>query len=379
MRVLSIGTDRKLFEEKSAVLTRSIEYAKRVGEMHLIVFSLSKDNLQNKRIGNLFLYPTNSKSKLRYISDAVNIGRKILGNGNLSDFVISTQDPFETGLVGRRLKKIFGVPLQIQVHTDFVNPFFRNTILNFVRVSISNFTISKADRIRVVSVNIKDSLVKNFGYPETQIDVLPIFVDIEKIFYAKTVFDVKKEYPQFRNIIFMASRLEREKRIDVALRAFKEVVKIFPNTGLVIAGSGSQKKLLEKMVTSMKLNHKVVFVGWQNDLVSYYKSSDIFLLTSEYEGYGMTLIEAWASGTPIVTTKVGVAGTPLFVDGENSFVCKVGDYKKIALSLIELLKNQTKRDLFKRQMQDTIKGGFVSIGQYSDKYVNILQKCLKNI
>lgn len=381
MKIVSIGTDRKLFEDGSAVLSRSILYAKKVDEMHIIVFSESIQNLVNKKIGNLYLYPTNSKSKLSYISDAFKIGKNIilgfkLSNPNLKEVIISTQDPFETGWVGIKLKKLYKIPLQIQVHTDFLSPYFKKGILNFIRVSMTNFTINKSDRLRVVSSVIKDSIVKNFKYPESKIDILPIFVDVKKIKEAQVKMDLRKEYPQFKSIILMASRLENEKSIDVGIKAFKIVLEKYPKVGLVIAGDGSQMQYLKNLTLKYGLNHKVIFLGWVGDVVSLLKTSDIFLLTSEYEGYGMTLLEAGASGSPIVSTNVGLAKTPLFESGQNSFICEVGDYKSIAESITKLLDSEELRDLFRGRMHRVFFEKDFSLEDYALEYINIIRKCL---
>src|SRR4051812_23232359 len=114
MKVLSIGMDKKLFVDGSDVLSRSIGYAEKMEELHIVVFALEKAGYVEKKIGNLFIYPTNSKSRFKYISDAKKIGQKIIQK-NSGDWIITTQDPFETGLVGYKLKKKLNLPLQIQI------------------------------------------------------------------------------------------------------------------------------------------------------------------------------------------------------------------------------------------------------------------------
>ncbi|OHA92929.1 MAG: hypothetical protein A3H52_02895 [Candidatus Zambryskibacteria bacterium RIFCSPLOWO2_02_FULL_39_26] len=385
MKVLSISTDRKLFEDGSTVLSRSLEYAKKMDELHIVVFTTSqKSKAESKKVGsNLFLYPTNSISKLFYIFDAIKIGSQIIGNwklkiGNLSDAVLSTQDPFETGFVGTRLKKRFGLPLQIQIHTDFFSSHFKNSILNLARIFLSKIVIAKADGIRVVADFLKESLVKHFPKTKNIIEILPVFVDIEKISNTLPKRGLNQEFPKFKFIILMASRLAKEKRIDIALKAFKNVLIKFPHSGLVIAGSGEQKRALENMVIKLRLENNVVFVGWQKDLVPLYKSADLFLVTSEYEGYGMTLMEAGASGCPIVTTSVGIAKTGLFINGQNSLVCRICDTGCISAGILDIISDNSKRELFKHKMQDSIKSIAISKEKYAEKYVSLLKKLLND-
>ncbi len=376
MKVLSIGTDRKLFEEGSNVVARSLQYAARMEELHIIVFT-KKGQFKDTKIGNnLFLYPTNSRSRWTYISDAVRIGRGLLSTWDKTKTVVSVQDPFETGLVGKELSQAFGVPLQVQVHTDFLSPYFKKSFLNRVRVFISKRIIPYARGIRTVSEVISDSIRKQFPHLTASLSVLPIRVDVETLFTATAEKNIRDVYSDFKFIVFMASRLEQEKRVDVALQVMKEVVSVFPQAGLIIAGDGKERGNLERKARSLGIWKNVAFVGWQNDLISYYKAADAFLLTSEYEGYGMTLIEAGASGCPVVTTSVGLAKTSLFIDGENSFVCPVGDVRCLADSVLKLVHSNPTSELFKQKMQASIRGIEVSSEEYSRQYVALLESLL---
>ena len=370
MKVLTIGSDKKLFEEGSAVLLRTLEYASQTGEYHVIVFSLRKDGLSPKRIQNVYVHPTNSFSKFSYVFDAVKIGM------NLSVNVVSAQDPFESGLAGYRIAKKLGVPLQLQIHTDFLSPYFKNSVLNRIRARIAKYIIPKAQGIRAVSSVIDDSLKKRFPTLRASVDILPVFVDVEKIMNYVPQRNIKTDFPQFEHIILMASRLSGEKRIDTALEVLKEVLKQVPKTGLVIAGDGPEKESLLRRAKELGVGESIVFPGWQDDLISYYKTADVFLLTSEFEGYGMTLVEAGAAGCPVVTTNVGIAQTALFADTVNSYICEVGDIRHIAKHVAHFLSDPTKRELFKKNLQDSIKSTAVSREEYVRKYIPLLQKLL---
>ncbi len=372
MKVLSIGTDRKLFEEGSAVLERALGYASKVEELHMLVFTLKKERLSTKKINNLYLYPTNSLSQWLYVLDALKLSKKVIVENKLSSgSVISTQDPFQTGFVGVCLKHRFNLPLQVQIHTDFLNPYFSKSFFNKIRRTIASFVIPRADGLRVVSEIIKSSLKKSFPNLKINIDVLPIFFDIDDLLTRSVS---RLDFTQFRFIVFMASRLTKEKRIDTALRAFSKIVADFPQAGLVIAGDGPEKNNLLALTKSLLLTKNVIFLGWQNDLVHLYKTADVFLLTSEYEGHGMTLVEAGVFGCPIVTTRVGIAKTDIFVNGQNSFICPVGDIECLSKAVIDLIEHPEKRRLFKKQMQDSIKAMAISKEEYTAKYIALLEK-----
>ena len=377
--------DRKLFEEGSAVLERQKEYAYKMEELHIIVFSLAKHNLQAKKINNLYIYPTNSRSRISFLFDAYRIGKKIIIAHNFSpkSGVVSAQDPM--GIVGFIISRRFKLPLQLQIHTDIFNPYFRNSLTNWlnfwysgwVHVPLAKFLIPRAEGLRVVNSTIMDSIKKRFPDLKANPDVLPVFVDTEKILNSLTKADIKKDLPQFESVILMASRLTKEKRIDIALYAMKKVIVQFPEAGLVICGTGGERNNLELLVKRLGLTKNIVFLGWRADLISLYKTADIFLLTSEYEGYGMTLLEAGASGCPIVTTKVGLADTNLFKDNENSLICPVGDIDCISQKLMLFISDRSRLELFKQRMQDSIKKLAVSKEQYVANYVGLLESILK--
>lgn len=377
--------DRKLFEEGSDVLLRSIQYSMKMEELHIVVFSLKKHNLKYKKIGNLYLYPTNSSNRINFLFEAYSLGKKIIKSNGLIPGVgvITVQDPMT--IVGYFLSKKFKLPIQLQLHTDIFSPYFKNslaTLLNFwysglVQVPLTKFFIPRVNGIRVVSQLIKDSIIKNVKNINAPIDILPIFVDINKLVTSYPGRDIKKDFPQFNKVILMASRFTKEKKIDIALESFKNVLSAVPNAGMVICGAGPDEANLKVIVKKLDIENNVVFLPWQKDLVSYYKTADVFLLTSEYEGYGMTLIEAGASGCPIVTTRVGIASSDLFVNDENAYVCEVGDINMITKSIISLLTDQSKKELFKRKIQDSIKNTGLTSEEYTKAYVALLQKLIK--
>lgn len=322
MKVLMISTDRKIFEEGSAVRARMIEYGKLFEELHIIVFAKGSKFYSEKLSENTQAFPTNSRNKLSCVFDAIKIGKKVMKNLGSDGTVISCQDPFETGLVGWRLARKFNVKLQLQIHTDIFSPYFMNhSFLNRIRVLIASFLLPKAHTVRVVSSRIESSLVVR-GYPREKISVLPIFVDTEK-FKKDSEFDLHDRY-RFKTIVLMVSRIEREKNVAEAIEIFESVAADYSDAGLVIVGDGGEKAVLVKKVKGHGLSERIFFEPWQGDLIPYYKSADIFLSTSFYEGYGLTLIEAALCGLPIVTSDIGVVPEVIKND-VHALVCPVGD------------------------------------------------------
>ncbi len=383
-----LSTDNKILEEGSEANLRMKEYAGLFEELYIIVVSLKNPHLnpppdyrgRKTEEGKLFIYSTNSWNKLSALWGAYKIGKRILGDNNVrlprpeygarndnASWVITAQDPFELGLIGYLLKRKFTVPLQLQVHVDFLSPYFwHESLKNKIRVFLAKRLLPWADGIRVVSERIKKSIESSlrggvcddaaisrdcFARPRNdKIIVLSIFVDTEKIKNASVKFDLHKKYPQFDFILLMASRLSPEKNIGMAIEAMPVVIKKYPKAGLVIVGAGSDMETLRLRSGN---NPNIIFEPWTEDLASYYKTSDLFLLTSLYEGYARTVIEAMAAGLPVIMTDVGLAGD-LVKDGQNGYVLNAGDKRGLVERILKLIENKPLREEFSKNNLEAV-------------------------
>jgi glycosyltransferase involved in cell wall biosynthesis len=278
--------------------------------------------------------------------------------------LITTQDPSETGIVGLMLSRYLKVKLHVQVHTDFLSPYFvKEGLLNFLRVKTAGYVLPKADAIRVVSSRIKKSLKK---YElKTEPVVLPILVELRS---SKTELNLHAKYPGLKFILLTVSRLEKEKNISLAIEVAKALGQDF---GLVIVGDGNLKKKLEKQAKG----YNIFFEGWQNDLVPYYKTADCYLNTSNYEGYGLSLVEAVSNGLPVVSTDVGVSGD-ILVHKANSLICPVGDRKCLIESVASLNKELLSkfRDSNKKISKELSIGWYDYLEKYRKSWLKAFEK-----
>ena len=323
MKILSISTDRKIFEEGSAVRARQVEYAKAPGceELHIVVFTPRKnckgadwtEFRESSITSNCFVYPTHSWSRFLYPFDAARLGKFIAKGRGITN--ITCQDASLTAMAGlsikRFAKKVLGrnLPIEMQIHADIGSPYFAHNLGNRIRKSLSLSFLPKADTIRVVSERIKKYLVTTLKIAPEKITVRPIAVDTAEISAAPITADLHKKYPQFEKIVLMASRLTTEKNIALAIESWPAVLAKNPRAGLVIVGSGPHEARLKNLAKVECPQGGIVFESWadRKTLFSYYKTCDAFLNTSLFEGYGMTLVEAKAAGAKVISTDVGVA------------------------------------------------------------------------
>jgi glycosyltransferase involved in cell wall biosynthesis len=280
MKILNISLDNSVLDKNSPAGERVSWYEKLFDKYTIIA-------------------PDRNTNKIFALYKIYSQANKILTNEKYN--VITVQDQYYLALLGWLLARKFKVCLHLQIHG--FEKFFG------LRKLIAKFVIPKADAIRCVSERLKRQLISNFNAQDSKISVVPIYVDIKKIKGAPIKTDLRKKYPQFDFIILMANRFSKVKNIPLAIEAMTKIVGKYPKTGLIIAGEGSERKILELKVKSEKLKENVVFESWQDKetIYSYYKTADLFLVTSDYEGYGMTIIEAFTSGLQVLSTDVGIA------------------------------------------------------------------------
>src|SRR5665213_4389435 len=177
MRVMQIGSDRSkrgILYPDSAASMRQRAYGERFGSLDIIGFSRKSDGRTSFEMPpDTHIYPTNSISKMFYGLDTIRIMRRLV-----RPEVISVQDPFEAGLLGLLIARIYRLPLHVQVHTDpFSSGFLLHSVTNHVRAILARIVLARATRIRVVSERVKES-IKLQTNTRAAISVLPIFVDV---------------------------------------------------------------------------------------------------------------------------------------------------------------------------------------------------------
>ena len=348
MRILSISLDKTIPTKDSSAFKRMRTYASLTDEMHIICLTLGK-TAKELRDENLFIYPTNSKRLINFVADAYNIGKAVIKKNNLNtkDSVITTQDPFETGLVGYLLKRKFGLGLNIQDHGNVFesNYWWKESVFNFFRYFLGKILIKKADSIRTVSLREKKYIEKIIKHAYEKIINFPIFTDHEKIAEYKPSFDIKQEYPGFDFYILTICRLEKVKNIPLLLNSFSRIIKEFPRILLVIVGEGSQKEKIAEMISFKNLEKNVIIKEWTDDPISYYKKTDLFVLTSFSEGWGLTVIEAAASKCPIIMTDTGCANEFIFNE-KNGWITKINDADELFRAMKDAIMHEQKRLIF---------------------------------
>ena len=339
-----ISTDRSVFDADSAVRSRLLEQASLVSEIHVIVFTPKGASFTKLHLSkHLTIYPTASANKFVYLTDAYALGKQILAKEEeRKRFLVTTQDPFETGAVGYLLSRTCKVPLHLQLHTDpFNEEWKKERFLNRMRFILALFLLRQADAVRVVSERVFTH-VRSRGVLKSRITKVPIYVDVEHFAKTKPKFDLHHSYGEYSHIVLSMGRLEQEKNFNKLIRAFRRVHLHFPDTLLLIVGSGSERERLATLIRSFNLDRYVKIVPWARDVVSYYKTCDVYVQPSRYEGWGLSVVEALASGAPVLMTDVGCAGE-VVRSGETGVIIASSDEDTLADGINRLLGDEELR------------------------------------
>lgn len=345
MKLLMYSTDRSLFDVDAPVRERLLEQASLVTSLDVIVFTPVGEKYKMFKLGRkLRVHPTTSTSKFSYLSDAYALGKHIIESEiDKTKWLITTQDPFFTGILGYMLSRKFKIPLHLQLHTDpWSDEWQRERLRNKAELYIAKFLLTKASGVRVVSERVRHSVLA-LGVTKDKITKVPIAVDVAHFTEGVPSFDLHRTYPNFSRIILSLGRLQPEKNYAKLIKVFARVSRVHDDTMLLIVGSGPERERLTILARTLGLEKSVVIVPWARDVVSYFKTSDIYVQPSLYEGWGMAVIEAMASGLPVVMTNVGCAGE-VVRNEETGIVVATGDEDALFSACCRLLEDKTLAD-----------------------------------
>ena len=166
----------------------------------------------------------------------------------------------------------------------------------------------RADKIIAVSNFTKKSIVNDYSISPHKIEVIPNGVDISKFNPDINGYGMRKKLGlECEPIILYVGKLEYNKGVDNLLIVFSKVVKGIPDAKLIIVGSGSQEKRLKNLANRINITKSVIFMGkvQSEELPFVIAASDLFVLPSLMEGFGIVLLEAMACGKPCITTMAG--------------------------------------------------------------------------
>ncbi len=204
---------------------------------------------------------------------------------------------------------------------------------------VVTFSINESDAITAVSQNLKDETYKSFPIHK-EIEVIHNFVDVGR-FNKKPIDAFRKVIaPNGEKILMHASNFRKVKRVDDVIRIFAALRKAMP-AKLLMVGDGPERPATEELVRELGIDEDVRFLGKQEQMEDILAVSDVFLLPSEYESFGLAALEAMAARAVVISSNAGGL-TEINVQGVTGFMANVGDIEAMSDFTINLLKDEDK-------------------------------------
>ena len=239
---------------------------------------------------------------------------------------------------------------------------------------------SKSDFVTMPTRQAIDDLILSRG-KEFDVPVAAVSngVDLSNFKPGKASAEIYTKYgvPTDRPVVLYVGRVDPEKKVGLVIDAFKKAREKVPIAVLVIVGDGVDKVRLEKKVTEEGLGDNVKFLGrvLPPDLYELYKVGDVFATASEIETQGIVLIEAAATGLPLIAVDKG-AVSEVCISGENGHLCQPGDVNEIAGAMAKILSDEKLREKFS---QNSIKIAHEhDFERTLDKFINIYNRVLND-
>jgi N-acetyl-alpha-D-glucosaminyl L-malate synthase BshA len=248
------------------------------------------------------------------------------------------------GYMAKQMLKDEGItlPMVTTLHgTDITlvgnHPFYKTAV---------SFSINKSDIVTSVSQNLKDDTYKLFNIKK-EIHVIPNFIELDKIRNESQIschrsVMAKKE----ERIVTHISNFRKVKRIPDIIKIFYKIQEKIP-AKLMMVGDGPEKSRAEQLCKELGIEDKVIFFGNSNEIDQILSYSDLFLLPSETESFGLAALEAMAWSVPVISSNSG--GLPeVNFDGKSGFLSDVGDVDSMAENALKILSDDTTLAQFRK-------------------------------
>ncbi len=276
------------------------------------------------------------------------------------------------GYMAKQMLKHEGIkiPMVTTLHgTDITlvgsHPFYKPAV---------TFSINKSDIVTSVSQSLKDETYKLFDIKK-DIEVIPNFIEINKPRLdenapcQRALMASKEE-----RIITHISNFRAIKRIPDVVKVFNKIQKEIP-AKLMMVGEGPEKEKAEILCEELGISDKVIFFGNSNDIDKILCYTDLFLLPSETESFGLAALEAMACGVPVISSNSG--GLPeVNFSGISGYLSNVGDVDDMAKNALSILANDEELSKFKQNALNVAKQ--FDILNIMPLYEAIYEKALKN-
>lgn len=207
------------------------------------------------------------------------------------------------------------------------------------------FSINKSDFVTSVSQSLKDETLKLFNI-KNEIEVIPNFIELDKNHIDPNISCLRSVMAkENERIITHISNFRKVKRIPDVIKVFNKIQKEIP-AKLMMVGDGPEKEKAERLCQKLGIEDKVIFFGNSNEIDKILSYTDLFLLPSETESFGLAALEAMAWRVPVISSNSGGLAE-VNLDGISGYLSDVGDLKDMASNALKILKDEEILKTFK--------------------------------
>lgn len=261
------------------------------------------------------------------------------------------------------------IPIVTTLHgTDITlvgnHPFYKTAV---------TFSINHSDSVTAVSESLKQDTLRLFDI-KTEINVIPNFIDVKKLDLKEKPCERSLLAPTNDKILTHISNFRPLKRIKDVITVFEKISSQV-SSRLLMVGEGPEKAEIMAYVNKNGLNEKVLFLGNSNEIDKILCYSDLFLLPSEMESFGLVALEAMANGVPVISSNAGGL-SEVNRHGVTGFLSEIGDVTSMAENALKLLLDDDKLKKFKKQAKEQAQ--LFDIDIVVKQYEAIYQKALEN-
>lgn len=273
-----------------------------------------------------------------------------------------------------------GISLKIPIITTEHDPFELSWLKNVYKKK----ALKKVSKIIAISHDNQKQLEKLYHEHQNKIKTIHNGIDInwwqsQLLGYKvsnhwrtkEEIFKAKKS----TLIITTIAELHERKGLKYLIEAIPEVVEKFSNVKFVIIGEGGERKNLENLAEKLKLQNHLIFLGRQKEIPKLLESSEIFVLPSIREGFGLVNCEAMISGLPVIASNIGGIAE-IVKDGETGILVPAQNPQALAESLIELIENPEKRQKFGQAGRRQVIENF-DAKKMAEQYGKVYQEMLR--
>lgn len=238
---------------------------------------------------------------------------------------------------------------------------------------VVTFSMNESAALTAVSKNLRDETYKNFKI-EKEIEVIYNFVDAKR-FNKKPLTPFRQVIaPNNERILLHASNFRKVKRVVDVVGIFEKVNKVIPSK-LLFVGDGPDRSHIEGLSRKSESHADIIFLGKQEEMEEILAISDLFILPSENESFGLVALEAMAAEVPVISTNVG--GLPeININGVTGFLSNVGDIDDMSKNIIKIISDEKAFEIMKKNaLQQALKFDIdVIVPQYENLYQRVLGK-----